>query len=228
MFTPVTYRGDDAFQLSLKNLGCLYYVEEVRAFILGAVLSADSLTPSDAIDFLIKDEEGEDLSFDTPDQYTQFISQFFALWNQIAESVTTDEIPHLSFYPLHFENNDDRLSAAAIRANELKLFLTSLSDGTKFEEIKDETLQDLLFYFENLAESMHNAVIRLNDKFEEEDLGLIESMLEDSDNIWQGSFVELKKGLLEIRKAHLAKEKNTLIHANFGKKPERHLPPDIA
>lgn len=218
MFTPVTYRGDDNFQRMLKDLNCLYFVEEVKAFILGAVLSSDSLTPSEALDFLIKDEEGEDLVFQTTEEYTEFISQFFALWNQIAELINTDQVPPLSFYPLHFENDEERLSAAAVRANEIKLFLTSLSDGTDFDEIKDKNTQDLLFYFEHLAESMHNTVVRLNDKIEEEDLGLIETMLEDSDAAWWNHFAELKSVLLNIRKAHLAKEKPTLIHADFSKK----------
>lgn len=212
------YLGDEAFQILLFEIKCPYYVEEIRAYILGATLSTEGVTPNEAIDFLLKDDEGEELYVSNQGKYQEFTHQFFALWNEIAKYSLSDFVPPFSNYPFYFQSDEEMLQAAATRANEIKLFLLALLEGTHSCQIEDEKISHILYLLEGAAEKIHQAVLRLHDSYEEKDEDLIDSEIAEINDMWHYAYPQLKKFCLELKKDSFKGKENNVIRADFGRK----------
>ncbi len=212
------YLGDEALQNTLFDIKCPYYVEEVKAYILGAATAVDGITPTGALEFLLKDEEGVEIFVEDQEKYQKFSHQFFALWNEIAKAPFLDATPELSFYPYHFTSEDEMLQAAATRANEVKLFLLALMEGTHFCEVKEEWVSDLLFLLEDCAEKIHQAVLRLHDSFNDADLETIETAIAEIDKMWPAAYTRLNRCCLKLKKNLLQGKENNVIRADFGRR----------
>ena len=81
----MAYIGDTAFGKLLQKMGCEITVPELRAFLLGCILSDEIVMPNQAMQLILEDRESNDEPFKNEKDAIKFFSAFMSLWNEMAD-----------------------------------------------------------------------------------------------------------------------------------------------
>lgn len=69
----------------LNAVGSQFAIDELKFFMLGTALSIEPPRPSDVLEVVMQDDDGEPLDFETQGQTQLFMNEFLGLWNTIAD-----------------------------------------------------------------------------------------------------------------------------------------------
>ncbi len=141
----MNYPGDSAFEKLLKKTGCEMTCIEVRAFLMGCILSEEFVSPNHALEIVLGGDEDDRDPFKNEKEAAIFMSAFMGLWNEMADLQFSKKPFCFSKLPKSFSSDKDFKISIACRVSEMCAFMDGIlqeggDDGYDFDPTDIESL----------------------------------------------------------------------------------------
>lgn len=214
----LSYPGDESFQKLLKTLGSHFNVDEIKLFLLGAILSIE-LPPSSAVmDEVLTDYEGESVDVETQGQALFFARALLGLWNELSPFQDC-------FYPFpEVDNLNDSVPSeedtktwvrSARRAMQIASFLDGLELGdtnsTSFQS-SEKIAADFLITLQDKMNELRR--VQFASEGEPDSVGVI---WEEIEEFWKENYLQFATTCKEVRKKKLDRQQFLETHRRVGR-----------
>ncbi len=119
----MNYPGDAAFEKVLKNAYLEITVPQLRAFIMGCVLSEEFVSPNTAMEMILNSGKTKKEPFKNQTEAIAFMGPFMGLWNMMAEYQFSKTPYRFSELPKKFASDDEFKKVMSARLTEMCAFL---------------------------------------------------------------------------------------------------------
>jgi|GEM_PF-4279192 len=124
------YPGDQKFQAQLESTGSKLNLSQLRAFLMGCILSEELVMPNHALEMVLNCGDDDEEPFKTDKEAMDFMSAFMGLWNEMTAFQFSKTPFRFSPVPESFESDEECRKVVGSRINEMCLFLDGmLQDG---------------------------------------------------------------------------------------------------
>ena len=200
----LSYPGDESFQKLLKTLGSHFNVDEIKLFLLGAILSI-KLPPSSAVmNEVLTDYEGESVDVETQGQALFFARALLGLWNELSPFqdcfYSFPEVDNL---------NDSELCKADtktwVRSARRTMQIASFLDGLELGDTNSTSFQssekiaaDFLITLQDKTNELRR--VQFTSEGEPDTVGI---MWEEIEEFWKENYLQFAITCKEVRKKSL-------------------------
>lgn len=193
------YLGDKDFEKFLVKAEVPLTVWEIKSFVLGVVLGAEFLQPNWVIEELLLIGTEDTIQFKDEMEFKEFLSKFFALWNEMASLQNSDKSPKLSPV-LSVISNEELAYAVSIREHEYCSFLGGLAESGSLDI--SEKYKDFHEAIE-LLEEVHEDLITIESILDEYATAMeftkAKQILDHSQKAFELAFPVISKTLFKVR-----------------------------
>ena len=124
------YPGDQKFQAQLESTGSKLSLAQLRAFLMGCILSEEIVMPNRALEMVLNCSDDDKEPFKNEKEAMDFMSAFMGLWNEMTSLQFSKTPFRFSPVPESFESDEVCRKVVGARINEMCLFLDGmLQDG---------------------------------------------------------------------------------------------------
>lgn len=145
------YPGDQKFQALLESTGSKLSLSQLRAFLMGCIISDELVMPNHALEMVLNCSDNDEEPFKNEKEAMDFMSAFMGLWNEMTAFQFSKTPFHFSAIPESFESDEECKKIVGARINEMCLFLDGMlqdggEDGYEFdaEDLESMPLTGLL------------------------------------------------------------------------------------
>lgn len=214
--TIKAYRGDKEFQKLITQLGITMELHEIKAYLLGIMLGPQNVPPSYILQEILLHDTEDQIIFKNQEQAEEFYSQFFSLWNHLADYLQNGNYPALFEIPALFANDQAKISFIHSKESELSFFMSGM-DESGADEFLDRHLDllkavtPLIIIEDILDEAIYDEDENVLANFNE----IIHCIADLNDNIWPRSFPVLARVLTGIRVGKIKPQSHKKVKKSY-------------